>query len=228
MQKDVVRTGDAADHDPWAVQESKQDPKYSFLEKKKATRAPVTLKQAPISLSKSGKTIPAVRKPDAGKSYNPAVADWASLISREGEKEVEAEKKRLKEAKEDEARMERALAAAAEPDTDSDNNESAWESEWEGFSDGEDANLKVKRPERKTPAQRNKTKRRKEAERKAVHEAKIKEKERQTQRIKELAKSVEEKEKARAAALELVKEGDASEEDDGEEVLRKKRFGRHP
>ena len=50
------------------------------------------------------------------------------------------------------------------------------------------------------------------------------------QRIRELVKSVEEKEKAREALrnMTLVENNDASEEDGEEhEVLRKKRFGKH-
>jgi nucleolar protein 53 len=223
-----VQIGDAADHDPWAEAGDKHDPRFTFLEKKKGKKEPVTLKHAPISLAKDGKAIPAVRKPDAGKSYNPLLSDWADLIEREGEKEVEAEKKRLQEAREEAERMERAIAAAQESEAESDKNESAWESEWEGFSDAEEGGLKQKRPERKTPAQRNKINRRKEAERKAKHEAKMKAKEKQVQRIKELAKSVAEKEKAREAARQvaLITKDDISS-DEVEEVLRKKRFGKY-
>ena len=228
MQKDIVKIGDPADHDPWAMEEVKKDPKTSFLEPAFVKREPITLKQAPVSLSKSGKAIPAVRKPDAGKSYNPAVSDWVALIEREGDKEVEAEKKRLKEAEEEAARMDRAIKAAEEMEKEEDGNESAWESEWEGFSD-EEGKLKIKRPERKTPAQRNKIKRRKDAERKAVHDAKVKAKEQQLQEVKRLAKSIKEKEEKKAAALAAVKEtsGNSSDEEE-EEELRRKRFGRHP
>ena len=90
--------------------------------------------------------------------------------------------------------------------------------------------MKSKRPERKTPSQRNKIKRRKEAERLAKHEAKTKAKDQQAQRIKELAKSVEEKEKARAEARAIIlsHKDDSPSSDEGEEVLRKKRFGRVP
>jgi nucleolar protein 53 len=211
------------------VSEPKKDERFTFLEEKKPTKEPVTLKRPPMSLLKSGKSVPAVAKPVAGKSYNPLLEDWADLIEKEGAKEVEAEKKRLQEAREEAERIERALAAAAEPEPESDGNESVWESEWEGFSEPEDNSLKKKRPERKTPAQRNRIKRRKEAERKAKHEAKMKEKEKQAERIKELAKSVEEKEAARAAAalVTSVMNGDDSAEE-AEEILRKKRFGKAP
>lgn len=225
VRKDVVETGDAVDHDPWAVQEVKE-PKHSFLEEKKAKREPVTLKQAPVSLAKDGRAIPAVRKPEAGKSYNPNFNDWQELVAREGDKAIEAEKKRLQEAREEAERLERAMDVS---ESESDKNESAWESEWEGFSEEEENSLKQKRPERKTPAQRNKINRRKAAEGQAKHEARMKAKERQAQRIKELAKSVEEKEKARDALrnTSLITKEDSSSENDGEEVLRKKRFGKH-
>ncbi|KAF1964597.1 P60-like protein [Bimuria novae-zelandiae CBS 107.79] len=227
VQKDVVETGEAPDYDPWAVQEVKEDPRFSFLDEKKPKREPATLKQAPVSLAKSGKAIPAVRKPEGGKSYNPNFNDWQELIAREGDKAVEAEKQRLKEAQEEAERMERAMASS---DSESDANEGAWESEWEGFSDDEDKTVKQKRPERKTPAQRNKFKRRKEAEGKAKQEAHLKAKEKQLQRIKELQKSVEEKEKAREALrnMTLVENNDSSSEEGGDEELRKKRFGKHP
>ncbi|KAF1838099.1 P60-like protein [Decorospora gaudefroyi] len=228
VQKDVVQTGEA-DYDPWAVQDvKKNDPRFTFLEEKKPKVEPNTLKRAPISQAKTGKAIPAVRKPTGGKSYNPLLQDWQSELMRESDKVVEAEKKRLQEAREEAERMER---AAAEPESDS-GEESVWESEWEGFSDNEDKEMKKKRPERKTLSQRNKIKRRKEAERKATHETKMKAKEQQVQEIKRLAKSVEEKEKARAAVQQALLDKNAelaSEDEAGNEVeLRKKQFGKAP
>jgi nucleolar protein 53 len=227
VNKDVVQTGHDAEYDPWAVQETKKDPKFSFLEEKKAKREPVTLKHAPISQAKSGKAIPAVRKPAGGKSYNPKFEDWQNELMRESDKAVEAEKKRLQEAREEAERMER---AAAETESDS-GEESVWESEWEGFSENEDDKLKTKRPERKSLSQRNKIKRRKEAERLARHESKMKAKEQQVQEIKKLAKSVEAKEKARAAVREALenKTLDVVSDDDGdEEELKRRQFRKHP
>lgn len=225
VQKDVVKVNDAPSHDPWAMEKKREDPKFSFLEEKKPIREPKTLKRAPISLAASGKALSAVKKPEASKSYNPTAEDWVQLLAREGEKEVEAEKKRLKKAQEEQERLMRVMAAAAEPDPESDDGESAWESEWEGIqSEVEEQSLKKKRPERKTPAQRNKIKRKKEAERQALHEAKMKERERQAAQIKALAKVVEEKEKARAQALVMVE--NANLLDEGEEVLRRRRLGK--
>lgn len=210
------------------MQEVKEDPRFSYLEKKKPKVEPKTLKHAPISQAKTGKAIPSVRKPTGGKSYNPLLEDWQNELMRESDKIVEVEKKRLQEAREEAELMER---AAAETESDS-GEESVWESEWEGFSDNEDKQAKKKRPERKSLSQRNKIKRRKDAQRKAVHEAKMKAKEQQVQEIKRLAKSVEEKEKARAAVKQALEQRNAEladEEDDGEELeLRKKQFGKAP
>jgi nucleolar protein 53 len=226
VKKDVVQTGDAA-YDPWAVQEVKKDPRFTFLEDKKPKVEPDTLKRAPISQAKTGKAIPSVRKPTGGKSYNPLLEDWQNELMRESDKAVDAEKKRLQEAREEAELMER---AAAESESDS-GEESVWESEWEGFSDSEGKELKTKRPERKSLSQRNKIKRRKENERKAKHEAKMKAKEQQVQEIKRLTKSVDEKEKARALIQQamLDKNAELANEDDGEEIeLRKKQFGKAP
>lgn len=227
VKKDVVQTGNTADYDPWAVQEVKKDPRFSFLEAKKAKVEPVTLKHAPISQAKDGKAIPSVRKPAGGKSYNPKFEDWQNELMRESDKAVDTEKKRLQEAKEEAERMER---AAVESESDS-GEESVWESEWEGFSGDEENKLKTKRPERKSLSQRNKIKRRKEAVRKATHEAKMKAKEQQVQEIKKLAKSVEAKEKARDAVRQALEDkvNEITSEDEGEEIeLRKKQFGKAP
>jgi nucleolar protein 53 len=198
------------------------------LVEKKAKVEPVTLKRAPVSQAKTGKAVPALRKPTGGKSYNPLLEDWQNELMREGDKAVETEKKLLQDAREEAELMERA-AAESEPDS---GEESVWESEWEGFSDNEDKQLKTKRPERKSQSQRNKINRRKDAERKAKHDAKVKAKEQQVQEIKRLAKSVEAKEKARDAIRQAMIDKNAelaAEDDDGEEIeLRKKQFGKAP
>ncbi|KAF2816234.1 P60-like protein [Mytilinidion resinicola] len=226
VQKDVVRL-EGATHDPWAAEEKVQDPKFSFLEEKKAKREPVTLKRAPVSLVASGKAVPAVKKPEAGKSYNPNFEDWKGVLKREGDKEVEAEKKRLQKAEIERERQERIMAIAAEPDLVSDDGESAWESEWEGFqSEVEEDLLKKKRPERKTQPERNKMKRRKEAERLALHEAKSRERDRQHAQIKAVAKAVKVQEKAKEAAQALVVVGEDDSSDEGDEVLRRKSLGK--
>ena len=115
--KDVVKTGEDATYDPWSVVESARPAQFSFLEAHKPVREPATLKHAPISQLKSRKAVPAVSAPAAGKSYNPTFGDWQDVLQRAGEKEVEAEKQRLAEARREEARIamiEKAQAEAAE------------------------------------------------------------------------------------------------------------------
>lgn len=220
-----------AAYDPWAVQPTPPAPEVpSFLEEKKLPRQPQTMHRPPVSLASNGKPFAAVKKPTGGKSYNPAFEEWDALITREGQKEVEAEAKRVQEAKEDEERMAKALAEAAkpEPKEGDDDYESAWESEWEGIqSEAEDSYLHKKRPERKTPTERSKIKKRKEAEARAKWEKQQKKKEDQQNRIRELTKQVEKKErqrKAQAAAAQM----DPNESADEDEVLRRRKFGKNP
>ncbi|KAF2754604.1 P60-like protein [Pseudovirgaria hyperparasitica] len=224
VNKDVVEVHGAA-YDPWAPTENQVDPRFNFLEEKKARVEPKSLKEAPISLTKSGKAVPAVRKPKAGRSYNPQVDDWEALLTKLGGEEVEAEKKRLTTAKEEAERMEKALATAAEPDPVTDD-EDGFESEWEGIqSEAEDETLKQKRPQRKTQAERNKINRRKEAEALLRHEKKQLEKEKQVAKIKIFAQELARKENARKVAL-AVQAPEDVDSDSSDEELRRKRLGK--
>ncbi|KAL1303541.1 hypothetical protein AAFC00_006914 [Neodothiora populina] len=224
----------SASYDPWAVEpESQSPPALPFLEPKKAPKLPQTLQHPPISLAANGKPFPSVGKPQAGKSYNPAFEDWDALVSREAQKEFEAEQKRVQKAKEDEERMEKALAEAAKPEpkgVDDDDYESAWESEWDGIqSESEQASyLDKKRPGRKTPQERNKMRRRKEAEARAKWEKQMRKKEEQQKAIKSLTRQVERKERERLQRLAAPAQDDESSDDEREETLRKKSFGKNP
>ncbi|KAF2230159.1 P60-like protein [Viridothelium virens] len=229
IQKDVINTTEQPSYDPWAPEGPVRDPQFSFLDKHKPkpVREPKTLRHAPLSLAANGKSFPAVQKPDAGRSYNPDFHDWSSLLEREGTKEVSAEEKRLNDAAIEAKRMARAQAIAAEPDLESAAEDSTWESEWEGIQSGpEDEEwMRQKRPERKTPAQRNKAIRRKEEERRLKHERKRKEKERQMERMKELIREARERD---AKSKEVIKfeESVSSDGDEGEVELHKRmRFG---
>lgn len=139
----------------------------------------------------------------------------------EGQKEVEAEKKRRREAELEQGRLDRIAAAENERDADIQTED---ESAWEGFeSDYEGAEwLKKRRPERKTPAERNKVKRRKEAERLEKWEKQRKEREKQQRQIGEIARQMKTEAKARALAkAELEKLGGVNGR-----ILRRKRFGK--
>lgn len=221
-----------ASFDPWDTkrdeEEAKQDPRYSFLEKAKKKKAPVTLKHKPISLAASGKAIPAVKKPDGGYSYNPMYTDYEERFLAEGEKELMAEQKRLAAAEEERVKLEAAAKSAAEAeDAEARAELSEWEedSAWEGFESGaEDIRLSAKRAERKTPAQRNRIKRRKEEERKAKMVANIKKKNEQAAQVKKIAKAVAEKEQLRALSRLKQNEDSSSEGDDME--LRRRKLGK--
>lgn len=148
--------------------------------------APSSLKQAPTPMTASGRPVQAVRDPNAGSSYNPTFEDWDASLTKKGEKEIEAERNR-RAAAVAEAEKEARVAAAS---LDNVNYQTDPESAWEGFdTDREDSSLKAKRPERKTQAQRNKIKRRKEAERQARHEQQMANKKTQAKQIGEALKS---------------------------------------
>ncbi|GAB7355943.1 hypothetical protein MBLNU459_g6580t1 [Dothideomycetes sp. NU459] len=227
--KDIA-LNESVSHDPWAAEIAPtQDQTFSFLDQKQPVREPKTLRYAPISLAANGKPFPAVKKPAAGKSYNPDFEAWESHVAAAGEREVEAEKKRLREAQEEADRMEKALAEAARPDPKSDDEyESAWESEWEGIqSEAEDSYLNKKRPERKSQSERNKIKRRKEAEAQLKWEKAMKKRDEQQARVKQIAKSVAKKEEERKLKL-AAGDVESDDSDDNEvEVLRRRKLGKH-
>ncbi len=228
VPKDVVATANAPDYDQWADTlevADNQDPCFSFLEPPKAIKAPRTLKESPISLVANGKDVPAVKKPNAGISYNPVFQDWDQLLTEEGEKEVEAERKRLHEAEVERQKLEKIAAAQEEEDTYArTEDESAWEgieSEFEG-----EEWLTKRRPERKTPAQRNKVTRRKEAERRARWEAQMRKRAQQAEQIKAIAKAVKARDEARNQLSTRVENGSDSDVDDRK--LRRRKFGKNP
>ncbi|PYH94110.1 Nop53-domain-containing protein [Aspergillus ellipticus CBS 707.79] len=211
-------------YDPWADAEDSTpvvDPKFDYLEKPKPKVEPVTLRQAPISLAANGKPIPAVPKPGAGTSYNPTFEDWDRLLQEQGALAVEAEKKRLEEERKEEERL-RLIAEAQDDDGQVKSDD---ESAWEGFeSEYEKPEwLNKKRPERKTKTQRNKIKRRKEAERQAKWEASMQRREQFAQ-----DKAVDGESDADEDELEVAEQSgdssDSSDEGDGN-VLRRRPLG---
>ncbi|KAL2371662.1 60S ribosomal biogenesis protein Nop53 [Blastomyces gilchristii SLH14081] len=213
-------------HDPWDednTPEPAEQTKLNFLEKPKPIVVPPTTKLPSLSLAANGKPVPSIKKPDPGISYNPTFEDWDRLLTEEGQKEVDAEKKRLEEEKAEQERLARIEAAK----DDSGEAQSDDESAWEGFESEYETPewLKKKRPERKTRAQRNKIKRRKEAERKAKWEAKLKKREEQAAQVKAIAEAVAAKEEA---AKQLQKAEDDSLVEGDDRFLRKRPFGKNP
>ena len=221
IPKDIVKTDGAPSHDPWAeANNEEQEPRFSYLEKPKPIKAPRTLSEAPISLVEGAKSLPGVLKPNPGTSYNPVFQDWDQLLSKEGQKEVEAEKKRIMEAEEERIRLERIAAAQDERDDIQTEDESAWEG-FESEYEGEEW-LTKRRPERKTQAERNKVKKRKEAERQAKWATQLKKRAQQAQEIKSIAKQVEERDKARQLARTRA---DYSPEELDDRRLRRRKLG---
>ncbi|OQU94447.1 hypothetical protein CLAIMM_00802 [Cladophialophora immunda] len=178
---DAVRVSSAAGTTSASVTTPREN---EYIPKPRAKVAPSSLRRPPVALTSTGVPTQAVPKPDAGQSYNPSFEDWDSLLTREGEKEVQAERRRLREAQIAAEKQARIDALANQPDPRPEDNQ---ESEWEGFETEDEGNpadlLKRKRPERKTPAQRNKIKRRKEAERLAKHQARMAERQRRGEEI---------------------------------------------
>jgi nucleolar protein 53 len=229
--QDIVQvTGPA--YDPWDEKcdllAQVQDPRFSFLPKPEKKKSPKTLQHKPISLAASGKAIPAVQKPEGGYSYNPTYKEYEERLFSEGEKEVAAERKRLATAEAERLKLEAAAKSAAEAAAvEARGDLSKWDedSAWEGFESGaEDMKLNAKRPERKTPAQRNRIKRRKEEERKMKMAAEIKRKQEQAAQVKKIARAMAAREDSGSL---VIRDDDSSSEGDDLE-LRRRKLGKIP
>ncbi|PWW76512.1 P60-like protein [Tuber magnatum] len=210
------------DYDPWttptAGSEVKLAEKYrakglTFLEAPAVVKEPKTLKQPPVSLTRTGKPVPAVRLPEAGISYNPEFEKWDMLLRMEGEKAVEEEKKRLEEVKERE-RI-KALAAIPEPEPTSG-------SESDSSSDGETLVIERKQPKRKTQAQRNKQLRRKAQELSMLRAKLAKKQAAELSLIRKYAKDAE----RQTSALALTKGKELEDDEKNPKLMRKRRFGK--
>jgi nucleolar protein 53 len=230
QHENTIQVQDAT-YDVWdmpaAPKESESD---DFMEEKLKPKVPKSMKKEPLSLLQSGKQIPAVLKPTGGYSYNPMFTDYEERLAEESEKALEAERKRLEQEEKERIRQEAVARSAAEAEAaEARANLSEWEedSEWEGFQSGaEDGKASAKRPERKTQAQRNRIKRRKEDERAAKQKAAIKAQRRQEQRIREIAEEVEEQDRNKALAQ---KEDDSADPIDElrQEKLRRRQLGKY-
>lgn len=231
-----VLDGDSSvTHDPWAAQPvaELEQPQYDFLDPVRAKVAPKTLAKAPVPLTASGKPVPHVARPQGGRSYNPLVGDWSNLLQQEGATAIAAERERLATEKADEERQARWEVEAAKVDAaekEGDDYATDYDSEWEGFqSEGEREVHTAKAKQRKTPAERNKIKARKEREAKELMERKQRERDIQEKRIKQIAKEVSTRDKARrpGTLVHQVESDDSSDADAGNDVqLSRRRFGK--
>lgn len=228
----TVATRDAT-YDVWdAPVTTKQPDVNDFIPEEVKAKAPKSMKKEPISLLANGKRTRAVPKPSGGYSYNPVFTEYEERLNAESQKALEAEQKRLAAEEEERRKQEAAARSAAEAEAaEARANMSEWEedSEWEGFQSGvEDDKPSTKRPQRKTQAQRNRIKRRKEEERLAKHKAALKARRVQEQRIKELAAEIEERDQNKALALAAAQEAAGSDTDSelGDHKLRRKQLGK--
>lgn len=223
----TVEVNDAS-YDVWGADpEPAQKEELSFIPPEVKPKVPGSLREKPVSLAENGKEVPAVRKPTGGYSYNPAFPEYEKRLAEESTKAVEAERIRLAAQEEEREKKEAAARSAAEAEAAEARAElSEWDedSEWEGFQSGaEDSKTSVKRPERKTQAQRNKIKRRKEEERKAKQAAEARQRLAELHNVKKYAKEAAQKEKD--LALAETQKSDSESEGD-EERLRRKKLGK--
>lgn len=237
----TVTVADAT-YDPWAVGPSappssssataavaEAAQKNEWIPEPPRAKAPPTLAKQPISLAASGKAVPAVPKPAGGYSYNPVVTEYMDRLEKEGDKALAAERKRQDAAEADRKRQEAAARSAAEAEAAEARAElSEWDedSAWEGFESEAEGGAHAKRPKRKTPAQRNRVKRRKAEEGRLKHEAAQRRKEAQAKQIKELAEAVEEAQQRRAVEK-IEMSDDEGDGEGGDEVeLRRRQLGK--
>ena len=214
----IAEDAEVSTFDLWAVPECAEEASISeYVPKKQAKIAPATIKQQPITMTADGKTVPAVRLPKGGASYNPSFEEWEDLLEREGQSAVEAEKERL-DAERKAAELQSRVDAAAKDHVDPYDDESEWEGFQSEFEGSEHSNKK--RPERKTPSQRNKARRKKANERLAKHESRM-DKRRQAAQIEEAGK----KSKGIILSTESTNLSDTETDD---RKIRRRKFGNIP
>ncbi|KAL2885649.1 60S ribosome subunit biogenesis protein NOP53 [Ceratocystis lukuohia] len=233
-EREFLEVKDAS-YDLWDAEPvtTSNDDEFNFIPKASKAKLPSTMKEQPVSLAANGKAIPAVKKPTGGFSYNPTFDDYTNRLDTEGAKAMEAEKKRLEQIEIDRQRAEAAARSAAEAEAaEAKLDLSEWEedSAWEGFESGAEdaaaAKASAKRPQRKTQAQRNRIKARKEEEQAANHERAMKRKQEQLRQLKRITKEVEAQEQEKLAVEAEV--GSSSESEGDDSVLRRKAVSRLP
>lgn len=219
-----LENSQGAQFDLWSgAKAEKGGAEYDYLLQPKPKVAPTTIKHAPIAMTASGKAVKAIKTPDAGTSYNPSFTEWDDLLNQQRQKVVEAEKKRLRA---EQLEAERAARIAAIASEDASGARTDDESAWEGFESEYESSewLTKKRPERKTQAQRNKIKRRKEAQRQASHQAKLPDRRKQTRELEQVAKNEDGDQADVRNVVAVLEDGNVSTEEGDDSALRRKRL----
>lgn len=153
----------AASKDPWAEEKTEDSTpkilkKSAIHERTKPTHAPKTLSYKSIELD-----IPQDPVIESGKSYNPTIESWKSLINKEFNLENEKYLKELK-IQEYQAKIQEIIENSNENEIMEDSTDSN-ESEAEEEGKEEDYKLSINKPNQikiKTKSQRNKQKRNKQ------------------------------------------------------------------
>ncbi|KAI5844734.1 ribosome biogenesis protein Nop53/GLTSCR2 [Tricharina praecox] len=218
------------DYDAWGTEAEEKFKKKTeielegldFVEKVHKPKAPATLKRKPIALAAIG-SVPAVRLPEGGVSYNPDFEMWDKLLREEGEKEVELEKKRIAEEAE-EARMQAIIDAPdvemlSDPEGWQDSDES--EDEEEG---GSKDSAERREAKRKTQSQKNKAIKQKEQEKQRAEAKKVKQQERELLLVKKYAREIRYQEKLRMAKA--IAKMSVDDDEKNPKIMRKKRLGK--
>lgn len=216
--------GQEVEFDLWSGDHAANDSgEYDYLVPPKPKVAPITISHAPIAMTANGKAVKAIKTPTPGTSYNPSFTDWDDLLNQEGLKAIETEKKRIRAEQLDAERAPRIVENASE---DVSGTRTDDESAWEGFEseyDGREC-LTKKRPERKTQAERNKIKRRKDAEGRASHLAKMADRRKQTRELEQLAKSKNGGQSGIGDEVEVLEDDNVSSEGGDDSMPRRKRL----
>ncbi|KAG6119724.1 hypothetical protein E4U14_004881 [Claviceps sp. LM454 group G7] len=218
-----------ATYDIWdSSTTQKDDNTYDdFLPVSESVKQPKSMKQDPISLTASGKQVPAVPRPTGGTSYNPLSTDYENRLAEESAQALRMERQRIQAEEAERAKKEAAARSAAEAEAAEERaNMSEWEedSEWEGCQSSVEDGRPAKQPRRKTQAQRNRARRRKEEEQLAKQKAALKALRRQQERIKEIVDEVDEREHAEAIRQAVVSD---TENQVYDQRLRRKQLGKY-
>jgi len=160
-------------YDVWGEVEAPKDPKPEILEKFSSTGwtkpkvIPNTLKEAPIKVQEVEKI------PDAGKSYNPSLESWKSLINKEY-KTVKQKEDKKQELEEQRDRIKNLLATIDQKEEISDDDEDDDENKKDNDQDDDEEEnvevedslaLSINKPvvlKKKTKTQRNRQKKHQE------------------------------------------------------------------
>lgn len=184
-------------YDVWDEPEALKDPKPEILENfssvgwTKAKVTPRTLKEAPIEVQEIENL------PNAGKSYNPSLDSWKTLINKEYKTTKERDdKKQELEAQRDRVKLLIATMDQKEEESD-DEEEHDVEEEEEEEETNEFSSLSVNKPvvlKKKTKTQRNKQKKHQEREKLEKELKSLKKQITELQKLSVYEKEINEKE----------------------------------